>query len=104
GRRGGPRADRGQGASRSGGAPMSHSEPGRTPLIAGNWKMHKTIAEAEAFVAALLPRLATTDVEVAVCPAFLALAPVIDSARGSRLEVFAQNMHHADQGAFTGEV
>jgi triosephosphate isomerase (TIM) len=83
---------------------MSHSEPGRTPLVAGNWKMHKTIAEAEAFVAALLPRLATTDVEVAVCPAFLALAPVIDAARGSRLEVFAQNMHYADQGAFTGEV
>ncbi len=76
----------------------------RTPFIAGNWKMHKTISEAEAFVAALLPQLATTDVEIAVCPSFLALAPVIDSARGSRLWVFAQNMHHAQEGAFTGEV
>jgi triosephosphate isomerase (TIM) len=83
---------------------MSHSQTGRPPLVAGNWKMHKTISEAEAFVAALLPRLAATDVEVAVCPAFLSLAPVVDSTRGSRLAVFAQNMHYADEGAFTGEV
>jgi triosephosphate isomerase (TIM) len=76
----------------------------RTPLIAGNWKMHKTIAEAERFVAALLPRLATTAVEVAVCPSFLALRAIVDSARGSGLSVFAQNMHYAEEGAFTGEV
>lgn len=78
--------------------------PGRTPLIAGNWKMHKTIAEAEAFVASLLPRLATAKAEVALCPPFLALQALVDSARGSRLGVFAQNMHHAAEGAFTGEV
>jgi triosephosphate isomerase len=77
---------------------------GRTPLIAGNWKMHKTISEAEAFVASLLPRLATADAEVALCPPFLALQALVDSARGSRLRVFAQNMHHAAEGAFTGEV
>jgi triosephosphate isomerase len=76
----------------------------RTPVIAGNWKMHKTISEAEAYVAALLPRLATTDAEVAVCPSFLALQAIVDSARGSPLSVFAQNMHYADAGAFTGEV
>jgi triosephosphate isomerase len=77
----------------------------RRPLIAGNWKMHKTIAEAEAFVQALLPRISTADgVDVAICPSYLALGAMVDSTRGSRVEVFAQNMHHADAGAFTGEV
>jgi triosephosphate isomerase len=77
----------------------------RTPLVAGNWKMHKTVAEAEAYVAALLPQLsAIDDVDVAVCVPFTALGAVIDSARGSRVEVYAQNMHHQPQGAFTGEV
>jgi triosephosphate isomerase len=77
----------------------------RTPLIAGNWKMHKTIAEAEAFVQALLPRVSTADgVDVAICPSFLALGAMVDSTRGSRVEVYAQSMHHEDAGAFTGEV
>ena len=77
----------------------------RTPFICGNWKMFKTIAEAEAFVAGVLPRIADADgVDVGVCPAFLALQAVVDSARGSRLQVYAQTMHEADQGAFTGEV
>ena len=77
----------------------------RTPLIAGNWKMNKTIAEAEEFIQALLPRVSTADgVEVAVCPPFTALQAMVDSTRGSRVEVYAQNMHHADSGAFTGEV
>jgi triosephosphate isomerase len=77
----------------------------RTPLIAGNWKMHKTIAEAEEFVAGLLPRVSTADgVDVAICAPFTALAAVVDSTRGSRVEVYAQNMHEAPQGPFTGEV
>jgi triosephosphate isomerase (TIM) len=77
----------------------------RTPFIAGNWKMHKTIDEAEAYIQALLPRVATADgVDVAVCPAFLSLQALVDSARGSRVGIFAQNMHEADEGAFTGEV
>jgi triosephosphate isomerase (TIM) len=77
----------------------------RRPLIAGNWKMHKTIAEAEAFIQALLPRISTADgVEVVICPSYLALGAMVDSTRGSRLEVYAQNMHYADAGAFTGEV
>jgi triosephosphate isomerase len=77
----------------------------RTPLIAGNWKMHKTVAEAEAFVQALLPRVATAEgVEIAVCPPFLALQAVVDSVRGSQVQVFAQTMHEADSGAYTGEV
>ena len=77
----------------------------RIPLIAGNWKMHKTIAEAEAFIAGLLPRVSSVDgVDIAICPPFTALQAMVDSTRGSRVEVFAQNMHEAPQGAFTGEV
>ncbi len=77
----------------------------RTPLIAGNWKMYKTVAEAERFIQALLPRVSTADgVEVAICPPYPALQAMVDSARGSRVQVIAQNMHYADEGAFTGEV
>jgi triosephosphate isomerase (TIM) len=77
----------------------------RTPLIAGNWKMNKTVAEAEEFIQALLPRVSSVQgVDVAVCPPFTALGAMVDSARGSRVEVYAQNMHHADSGAFTGEI
>jgi triosephosphate isomerase len=77
----------------------------RTPLIAGNWKMYKTVADAEAFIQALLPRVSTADgVDVAVCPPYLALQAMVDSTRGSRVQVFAQNMHQAVEGAFTGEV
>jgi triosephosphate isomerase len=78
---------------------------GRIPYIAGNWKMHKTIAEAEAFVGGLLPRLGDVDnVDVALCVPFTALQSVVDSTRGSRVEVYAQNMHWESEGAFTGEV
>jgi triosephosphate isomerase len=77
----------------------------RTPFIAGNWKMHKTIAQAEDFIQALLPRAgAVEDVEVVICPPYLALQAMVDSARGSAVQVYAQNMHEADEGAFTGEV
>ena len=77
----------------------------RTPLIAGNWKMHKTVGEAEQLIQGLLPRVSSLDgVEIAVCPPFTALAPIVESAWGSRVAVFAQNMHEAPQGAFTGEV
>ncbi len=77
----------------------------RTPLIAGNWKMYKTVAEAEQYIAALLPRISAVDrVDVAICPPYLALQAMVDSARGSRVQVYAQNMHYADEGAFTGEV
>ncbi len=77
----------------------------RTPLIAGNWKMHGTIEEAEERVAATLPRIATLEsVEHGVCVPFTALQAVVDSTRGSALKVFAQNMHYAPDGAFTGEI
>jgi triosephosphate isomerase len=60
----------------------------RVPLIAGNWKMHKTVAEAEAYVAGLLPRVADAEgVDVALCVPYTALAAVVDATRGSRVGV-----------------
>jgi triosephosphate isomerase len=77
----------------------------RRKFIAGNWKMNKTIAEAEALIGALLPRIgAVEDVDIAICPPYLALQAAVDSTRGSAVQVFAQNMHEKDAGAFTGEV
>jgi len=77
----------------------------RTPLIAGNWKMNKTVAEAERYIQSLLPRVASLEgVEIAICVPFTALAAMVDSARGSRVAVYAQNMNDAPAGAFTGEV
>ncbi|HEY5189782.1 MAG TPA: triose-phosphate isomerase [Solirubrobacteraceae bacterium] len=79
--------------------------PDRIPLIAGNWKMHKTVEAAEEFIAALLPRVSSVErTEVAICPPFTALQAMVDSTRGSRVSVYAQTMHHSDAGAFTGEV
>jgi len=77
---------------------------GRTPLIAGNWKMHKTIAEAEEYIQALLPRISAAAADVAICPPFTALQAMVDSTRGSGVQVYAQTMHEAGEGPFTGEV
>jgi triosephosphate isomerase len=77
----------------------------RTPFIAGNWKMHKTVEEAEEFIAAFLPRVYAADhVDMAICVPYTALTAMVDSTRGSRVGVYAQNMHFAPEGAYTGEV
>jgi triosephosphate isomerase len=77
----------------------------RTPLIAGNWKMHKTQEQAEEHIQALLPRVSGVDgVEIAICVPFTDLQPMVDSTRGSPVTVFAQNMHHEPEGPFTGEI
>ncbi len=77
----------------------------RKPFIAGNWKLNNTIAESEELIQALLPKVgAVEDVDVVVAPAFLSLQAVVDSARGSAVQVYGQNMHAKDSGAFTGEV
>jgi triosephosphate isomerase len=85
---------------------MARTRPGRRrPLIAGNWKMHKAQEQAEEYVQALLPRVSGLDgVEIAICVPFTDLQPMVDSTRGSPVTVFAQNMHHEPEGAFTGEV
>jgi triosephosphate isomerase len=76
----------------------------RTPYIAANWKMNKTIAEAAEFIDALLPRIAATQHDVVVCPPFTALHEVVERRRGTAVRVAAQNMHEAEAGAFTGEI
>ena len=75
----------------------------RTPFVAGNWKMHKTASETGAFVRDLAGQV-PDGVDVAVCVPFTSLAPAVEAAAGSRLAVYAQNMHQAPQGAFTGEI
>jgi triosephosphate isomerase len=75
----------------------------RRPYIAGNWKMHKTIADARAYMSELEPLVRGLDgVDVGVCVPFTALAATVESSDGVR--VLAQNMHQAKEGAFTGEV
>jgi triosephosphate isomerase (TIM) len=77
----------------------------RRPLIAANWKMNKTIEEAEGFLGSFLPQLgASTAAEVAICPPFLALKSVVELCLQSPVLVCAQNMHGSESGAFTGEV
>ena len=79
--------------------------PDRTPYIAGNWKMHKTVAEAREFVDALLPAVAgTSGVDVGLCVPYTALAATVEAARDSDIVVCAQNMHYEDSGAYTGEI
>jgi triosephosphate isomerase len=78
--------------------------PERTPYIAANWKMHKTVAEAAAFVDALLPRISATQNDVVICPPFTALTAVVERRYGTAVKVAAQNMHEEGSGAFTGEV
>jgi triosephosphate isomerase len=75
----------------------------RRPFVAGNWKMHKTASETGPFVADLAARLPDGP-EVAVCVPFTSLAEAARAAAGSQLRVYAQNMHQAAQGAFTGEI
>jgi triosephosphate isomerase len=77
----------------------------RTPFIAGNWKMHKTIEEALSLVEALKKELAGVEgCDVAICPPFVALPAVREALEGSNIRLGAQNLHWEEQGAFTGEV
>jgi triosephosphate isomerase (TIM) len=67
--------------------------------------MHKTQQQAEEHIQALLPQVSAADgVDVAICVPFTDLAAMVDSARGSRVEVYAQTMHHEPEGAYTGEI
>jgi triosephosphate isomerase len=79
--------------------------PDRTPLVAANWKMHKTRAEAGEFLDAFLPRApGLGSVDVVVCPPLTALDTAIESCKEAPVHVAAQNMHFEAQGALTGEV
>ncbi len=80
-------------------------EKKRIPLVAGNWKMYKTIAEARQLVPDLVAGLdPIAGVEKAICPPFTALLPVKALLEGSSIHLGAQNMHWEDSGAYTGEI
>jgi triosephosphate isomerase len=79
--------------------------PERTSYLAANWKMHKTTGETERFLSELLPRIPDSGgPEVVVCPPFTSLKTAVEHCAHSRVRVAAQNMHEADEGAYTGEV
>jgi triosephosphate isomerase len=77
----------------------------RQPVIAGNWKMHKTIGESNAFAKEFLPRVSgAVGVTVVLAPPFPSIAPLSAALSGSGVGVASQNVHFADEGAYTGEV
>ncbi len=77
----------------------------RTPIIAGNWKMYKTIAEAVELTRAVRRGVMDLEgVEVVLCPPFTALAAVRETIGPAKIGLGAQNMYYEEQGAFTGEV
>lgn len=77
----------------------------RTPLVAGNWKMNKTAADASELVSAMGAKLAEiANVEKVICPPYLAIPALAEQLRSSGIGLGAQNLHWEAKGAFTGEV
>lgn len=77
----------------------------RRACVAGNWKMHKSVQESTALVEELVPGLdGIENVDSVICPPFTALAKVSDLIEGSKIELGAQNLFWAEQGAYTGEI
>jgi len=77
----------------------------RTPFVTANWKMHKTVHEAVAFVKEFRSLVKDVhDVEIVIAPPFTAIRAVAEAAHASNLGVAAQNLHWEREGAFTGEV
>lgn len=77
----------------------------RTPVIAGNWKMFKTVEETVRFFDELKPLVADVDhCEIVIGVPFPSLTAASEAVRGSRIKIAAQNLHWEDEGAFTGEV
>ena len=77
----------------------------RVPLVAGNWKLNKTAAEAKALINEMLPGLeAVATVENLICPPFLAIPAAAELLKGSKVALGAQNVFWEEKGAFTAEV
>ncbi|MHA6482119.1 triose-phosphate isomerase [Paenibacillus sp. strain BS8-2] len=76
----------------------------RTPIIAGNWKMFKTVSEATTFFAEVKGKAEVAGVESVICAPFTALPALVEAAKGTSISIGAQNMHFEDNGAFTGEI
>jgi triosephosphate isomerase len=78
--------------------------PERTPVLAANWKMNKTIEETERFLADFLLQVPASGPEVVICPPYLSLKTAVEHCAQSPARVAAQNMHEEADGAFTGEI
>lgn len=77
----------------------------RKPIIAGNWKMHKTLEEAKSFVKEVKSLVPPQDkVDSVICAPALFLGQLVELAEGSELKIGAQNMHFEESGAYTGEI
>ncbi|WP_077601985.1 triose-phosphate isomerase [Oceanobacillus sojae] len=76
----------------------------RKVVIAGNWKMNKTLQEASDFMDAVIPKAPGGNTEAIVCAPFVYLPALVEKAKGSNVKVAAQNMHFEESGAYTGEV
>ncbi len=77
----------------------------RRPVIAGNWKMYKTQAEARAYFSALAPLVqGCVHCDIIVAPPFTSLAAAVEAVKGTPISIAAQDMHGEPEGAFTGEV
>ena len=77
----------------------------RAPLVAANWKMHKTVAETEDFLDRFIGSLGElTGIEIVVCPPYTALPAAVERTRRSPVRIAAQNVHSEPAGAFTGEI
>jgi triosephosphate isomerase len=76
----------------------------RKKIVAGNWKMNKDLKESQLLIEALKAQSLAAEVSVMIAPTFVNLTTALESVKGSAIEVIAQNMHYADNGAFTGEI
>lgn len=77
----------------------------RKPIIAGNWKMHKTLSEAKSFITEIGGRVpASTQIDTVVCAPALFLGQLVELTQGTDVRIGAQNMHFEESGAFTGEI
>ena len=76
----------------------------RKKIIAGNWKMNKTPSEAVALVEELKPLVANEEVDVVFCVPAIDIVPVVEAAKGTNIQVGAENMYFEEKGAFTGEI
>jgi triosephosphate isomerase len=77
----------------------------RQSLLAANWKMYKTVAEARILITELLPSLSTIqDVEIVLCPPYTSILSVAALLEGTNIHTGAQNMHWESSGAYTGEI
>ena len=76
----------------------------RTQVVAGNWKMNKNLEETEALLSELSAKLPDTEAEVIVAPTFVNLPSAVNHLQNSVIQVAAQNMHFAENGAYTGEI